>query len=301
MRKASAIILVLFFWLTFPLNLFMLGTEFVLLVPETYKSVLIKTDSYNEFLALTSTQLNAQLSQENASLLSVDDLEKLVKESITPEWLQTTVEKIIDNALALFKGKQTIDNTNLVIDFSQQKNNFLAAFKKQFSSQLPEDLINSDEILADVPDEVNLRDTIINAPAVNAYFIWLPEVYKYFKIGILILFILNCSILLGIILLLRKNVRSLIRWLGLSFFIPAIVSLPTIIFAKYLLKPLFEMIIVTKMPAGLSLEFTKFFTNISFEFYKVFSDFFLIPFLVSFVLGLGLIIGASFIKKPIKS
>lgn len=297
MRKVLLVLIVLNFWIFFPINLLMLGTEFILLKPETYKNILIKNDAYNEFINIISSQLNVQINAEGANLLPLNDYQNLIRDSFSPVWIQQNVEKIIDNIFFLIKGQRSISELDLIISCKEPKDKFIAAFNLELIKQAPADLINSADLFKDIPDNFNAQDYLTNNPKINAYFYILPQMYKYFKISIFILFIINGLLFLAIILLLRKKIKSLVRWLGLSLLIPSALSMPLAILFKYFMNPLYEMLVVTIIPASYSPEILIFFNKIMFDLGAEFFGFFIVPLTVFSGCGLLLLILSFFVKK----
>ena len=135
MRKFLAVLLVLLFWLIFPLSFTLLSVKQVLLRADTYKNVLVKEDAYTKILAVLEEQIWQKMSNDENAILKKENISQVVKETITTIWLQQNCEKVIDNIIILITTPTEIKDVDFKVSTKAMKEKFNVALTKQITDQ----------------------------------------------------------------------------------------------------------------------------------------------------------------------
>jgi len=144
MRKFFAAILTLIFVILLPIALYAQSIKSTVFKPAFYKSELVKHSIYQKVLDEISRQLFASEMVESMGeipLFSVDEVQGILEEIITPDWLQENVEMVIDKAFTWFNSDQDIQEVEIIISLVDLKNQAVeilnSTMTKKFDS-LPE-------------------------------------------------------------------------------------------------------------------------------------------------------------------
>lgn len=315
----------------------LLSTRIVLLKSETYKTALVQENFYNNFIGIISTQVAQQLLKQEGLSFRLDSIDKLVKETITPNWLQSNTEKILDNIFLYLQGKISFDELDLSIPIKDLQNQFVISFNlgikdeisklptctdeqmKQLNEATDKEIVtinclplnsSKDEITAQIEktdtassltsklgEKLDLKTFLAENPTARKYFELLPKFYKILGKIIFYCYLINAFILILISLLLMKKLKVMIRWLGLALFIPAIITLSIILVCRYAIKPILSTFIISLLPAAALPKLIEFVTSIVLVILNKFLLFILWPILAALIIGLILIILAKIFNK----
>jgi len=333
MRKFLAVLLIILFWIILPLSFLLWSVKATLFKPTTYKTIFIKEDAYNKSIDILGQQLIDQLASAGALPIDASIIKQLFKDTISPLWLQQNVEKLLDNIFPLIANEISLEKTDLIIPTVDLKNKISSVFTQGIEDQIrklpacnadeEKNLnnssdnsisltclpygINAEEIVAemnkstnqedltkDIPNQVDLRQYLFKDQKTLQYY---QNWYKFLGRMIIYLFIADAIILLFISLLLMYNIKSMLRWQGLAFFIPAVLFLPMILIMQFVLKPIISSLIIAQLPQVTLPDLINLVNNLSFAFInKILSQLFW-PTLSGFIIGLTLVIIAGIIKK----
>jgi hypothetical protein len=283
MRKFFAIILVITLWILIPTTLLLLGIRYVTFDPNTYKDALREENIYNQAIDLSPEIIDKYIKLD----INNDEVKKIVVEIISESWLQGNVEKIIDNIFLMVTSNADPSKLETNIALSEVKNKININ-----SNEIGGENITA--ITAEIPDQFNLYD-LLKQNKLDNYVYNLRALWQTFNLIIIICCITVLLSLLTIILLLCYSLKNLLRWIGISFFVPAASLMPFLAIPKFLLRYYLTSIFITRF--YLSIEMTTPLVELIYNIVNKFIMFILLPNIIIIFLGITLIILSFIIKN----
>lgn len=234
--------------------LLLLGLKVSLLSPGFYKASLRESEIYTRTL---TEFVPEQFASDEISfmMLTNDDLINVIQDSISPQWLESQAESVIDGAFFYLFGK--IPSLDVTIPLSSTKESIatnLAELSNERMAEIPEctpeqleqmeegaDLgteclppgaavpeltaehfLYGQDFMDIIPDKIDLEDTLPSDFPESPAMANLPRYYQYFQIGLWV--ILGSSLaLMGLIVFLNwGNTSALLRRLALPLLIAAV-------------------------------------------------------------------------------
>lgn len=282
MRKFFAILLSLCFWVILPMTLLLLGIKYVTFDPNTYKNALKNENIYQRTIQLAPDLISKFLINGNDAVpIPRDSIANIAQTAVSETWLQGNVEKIIDNTFLLI----TTDADPKKLDTSIS----LLDIRNGINNNLPEQT----ELINLIPEKFDLWATL-QQNKVTDYLYGIKAIWQTFNLIVIIFSIATAIILLLIILLLCNNLKNLLRWTGISLFVPGAYFLPFLLVPKFLLRSYLTSLFLTKF--YLSIDLTTPLVGLIYNIVSKFINFLLLPNIIILAMGLVLII-LSFIIK----
>ena len=221
MRKFFAVCCLLLLWILVPTFFILISLQLSFFSPDFYKDQLEKQDSYNRFVELAVDNFDfadfGDIDENMEGEIVEDGMEDIIS-AFSASWLKTQVETTIDNVFVLFKSDQNLEEANLEVDISEPMGK-LPFFGEAFSDKINLLDYAEGENLKQIQDTLLIIQTVIQ---------WT----SYILIGSIVL---AAILILGIILLVKKNLTTICRWLGSVFFLPGLVGAGSILIQKYFL------------------------------------------------------------------
>jgi len=140
MKKFLAFIFSVIFIIIFPITLVAYNIKTNVFNDDFYKKELAKYNTYelviNEAIGqLFSSEERTGVIQE-IPLLTFDELKALIKQLITPVWLQQQIENIIDQSFAWFESNTDIRNAKISVSVADLKNKSPDIIKNEFEQKV---------------------------------------------------------------------------------------------------------------------------------------------------------------------
>lgn len=144
MKKFIALIFILIFIILTPIVILFYNFKSKVFNADYYKQELVKNNFYNLALDEAFNKLfNSEQTEINSNIpfLSNDDLRDILKGTITPVWVQSEIEMVINEMFSWFKSEKDIRSIKVVIKLADLKNGALASLKSKIEEKfntLPE-------------------------------------------------------------------------------------------------------------------------------------------------------------------
>ncbi|MFH1536376.1 MAG: hypothetical protein ABID45_00145 [Patescibacteria group bacterium] len=280
MRKFFVVCCLLLLWILIPTFFVLISLQFSFFSPDFYKDQLEEQDSYNRFVELAVdnfvlddfVEIDKNIDENGGEEIIESGIEDIVG-AFSAAWLQSQVEATIDNIFSLFKSDQKLEEANLEIDISEPMEK-VPFFGEAFSDKINLLDYTQGENLNQIQDTLLIIQTVIQ---------WT----SYVLIGSIVLAGL---LILGIILLVKKNLVTICKWLGSIFFLPGLVGVGSILIQKYFLG-------IYTPDFGQLGYFSDLLTDLIQEVVGSFLNILLWPFSISAIFGLLMIIIAYVVSK----
>ncbi len=234
---------------------------------------------------------------------------KEIKEAI-PKILEDSIVSEINHVVDQFP-KCVLEEINI----TDEENSFcLPAETKVYLDTMFIDLFENkfaglfDEIFSSIPEEIDIQKIFVSnivsdekISEVDKNVEKFRKIYSILVIAFWILTAVLLSLLLYIASLTKKSIRSMIRWLGLTIFIPAIILILPIVFSSTvapLLLDFYEDSIINTEDLNISSEMVSDLSGLVTDTINAFLHKIIFPIYIIAALGFVLFIIAFFIKQP---
>lgn len=258
-RKILSCFFAVLFVPIFIILLIVFGIKSSVFSANFYKTTLQKSDIYNQLLDRSGSLLSGMVGGESSRLglgpINTDDLQKILKDSISPVWLKTQIENIPDKFFAFANGKNsTLDiiipltdikktlpeNLSKVIKakietlptctseqtkkLQSQKEGEPMSFDckpqgmdvSQIESGLLESITGPKGLITNLPDQYDIGKIINQSPQT------VPAIQRFFYFAnIIFIILLIASVLLFVFigLLNVKYLPGMLKWLSIPLLI----------------------------------------------------------------------------------
>jgi hypothetical protein len=241
------------------ITLLLWGLKISLLSPAFYKSTLREAQIYSRSLEeLVPSFLSEMGEGGTLGPLTSEDLERVLRESISPQWLGTQVDGIIDNVFSYVSGKAP--SLEAAISFGDVKGSIAENLAQVFNEKLAnwpectsgqlrqleesegnvlfdlqclppgieapelgeEIFAGEDGFLSAIPDQFELSEMLSGDSSQTSPLVEVARYYGYLRMGSLAGFAVLLLLVIVLILLNKNNLSGAIRWMSVPLLIAAL-------------------------------------------------------------------------------
>ncbi len=303
-RKLLAAFLLIIFGLILPLTIIVFNVKAVFLNAEKLKEIFHESNLYREaanFINFTFREaLEQELSEEGLKLGSPGiPKEFLEAEFISTAWFEKAGDRIIDGLVGFLNGE--IDEPAVMVPMGElaEESVFFMKPEGMGGEEVPEQL-NILELLGGAGPQKegakSLLETLVD----------LRDIIQKVTLGLYIAVAVLFVLFILIVLLIRRPLRSLFRWMGFTLLLPGLFLMIASLIAKFLIVQGKMRNIFLQQAEGtppLSEEAARFLTSIQAVFFDLTNAVVVRNLIwsgVFFVIGLILIIISFFFKKQLQ-
>lgn len=234
LRKIFSVLLCLWILIILPISILVFTIRYSVLSPRFYKSTLREAEVFQQVLEGSLVGFVEKLSSDenvrpylNTLPFSDQELADALEEALSPEWVQTQFDDVLDGVFAFVRGRSpTVD---VVIDISEIQdtlaNELIETARQEHGVSMSRETLIGEGSLFYLGEDtkIDLNKTL-NYEEGSAL-LQLPQYYNYVRLALGVAVLVVLLPLLWLAFLWRKNKVAALRWVAIPTFLGSSLTL----------------------------------------------------------------------------